>query len=140
MGKDNVFVGDSLFHADIGSARCDFPGGSADDLYRSGRRLLALPDHTKIWTGHDYPSKDRAEGPVPFLTVKEHRERNKHFKDSITRDEYVAMRTARDAQMAEPRLLHQSLQVNIRGGRLPRPTDWNQRLLHVPLKVKASRW
>ncbi|KAL6854790.1 hypothetical protein ACO1O0_005917 [Amphichorda felina] len=136
---DNVFVGDSLFHADIGSARCDFPGGSASDLYNSGRKLLALPDGTKIWTGHDYPPKDR-DGPVAYLTVREHRERNKHLNDEVSREDYVSMRTTRDNQMAEPRLLHQSLQINIRAGRLPKPNEAKQRFVHLPLKFKVPQW
>lgn len=136
---DNVFVGDSLFHADIGSARCDFPGGSASDLYNSGRKLLALPDGTKIWTGHDYPPKDR-DGPVAYLTVREHRERNKHLNDEVSREDYVSMRTTRDNQMAEPRLLHQSLQINIRAGRLPKPNEAGQRFVHLPLKFKVPQW
>ncbi|KEY64168.1 hypothetical protein S7711_03462 [Stachybotrys chartarum IBT 7711] len=118
---DNIFCGDSIFHSDIGTARCDFPGGSATQLYRSGQKLLAFPDDTKIWTGHDYPSKDRQEA-VPFLTVREHRERNKHLADGTSEEQYVAMRTSRDGQMREPRLIHQSLQMNIRGGRLPAPS------------------
>ncbi|TDZ19974.1 Glyoxylase B2 [Colletotrichum orbiculare MAFF 240422] len=86
MIGDNVFCGDSLFHVDIGTARCDFPGGSASNLYRSGRRLLSLPGHVKIWTGHDYPPDGRTD-PVPWTTVQDHRAHNKHLKDGIAEDE-----------------------------------------------------
>jgi glyoxylase-like metal-dependent hydrolase (beta-lactamase superfamily II) len=136
---DNVFCGDSVFHADIGSARCDFPGGSASSLFDSGRRLLALPGHVKIWTGHDYPPSDRG-GPVAWMTVEDHRKRNKHLRDGISEDEFVALRKERDESLGAPRLLHQSLQMNIRAGRLPRPTAYGDRLLHLPFKVKDAEW
>ncbi|KAF4986990.1 hypothetical protein FDECE_15655 [Fusarium decemcellulare] len=136
---DNVFCGDSLFHADIGTARCDFPGGSANQLFESGRKLLSMPGHTKIWTGHDYPSAARA-APVPWMTVQQHREMNKHVKDGITEDEFVALRNERDANLAAPRLLHQSLQVNIRAGQLPKPNEAGHRMLHLPLKMKVEEW
>ncbi|TPX18701.1 uncharacterized protein E0L32_002558 [Thyridium curvatum] len=136
---DNVFCGDSIFHSDIGTARCDFPGGSANTLYQSSRRLLELPPHVKIWAGHDYPPEGRGD-PVPFLTVAEHREQNKHISDGISEEDFVALRTARDMQLAEPRLLHQSLQINIRGGRMPSPTQAGLRLLHLPMKPRGLAW
>ncbi|TEA14579.1 Glyoxylase B2 [Colletotrichum sidae] len=139
MIGDNVFCGDSLFHVDIGTARCDFPGGSASNLYRSGRRLLSLPGHVKIWTGHDYPPDGRTD-PVPWTTVQDHRAHNKHLKDGIAEDEFVALRKARDANLGEPRLLHQSLQTNIRGGQLPEPTASGHRMLRVPLKLGGLSW
>lgn len=136
--SDNVFCGDSLFHADIGTARCDFPGGSANDLYKSGRKLLSLPDHVKIWTGHDYPPDGRDS--VPWISVKEHREQNKHLNDNVTEEEFVTFRKERDAKLAEPKLLHQSLQMNIRAGRLPKPTESGHRMLHLPLKLNGLEW
>ncbi|CAG8948102.1 unnamed protein product [Penicillium salamii] len=136
MIGDNVFCGDSLFHADIGTARCDFPGGDAKDLFQSGRKLLSLPGHVKIWTGHDYPPAGRE--PMPWLSVQDHRELNKHLKDGVNEDMFVALRQERDAGLAAPRLLHQSLQINIRAGRLPAPTEAGQRLLHVPLKIEDA--
>ncbi|CAG7951017.1 unnamed protein product [Penicillium salamii] len=136
MIGDNVFCGDSLFHADIGTARCDFPGGDAKDLFQSGRKLLSLPGHVKIWTGHDYPPAGRE--PMPWLSVQDHRELNKHLKDGVNEDTFVALRQERDAGLAAPRLLHQSLQINIRAGRLPAPTEAGQRLLHVPLKIEDA--
>ncbi|KAL4728005.1 hypothetical protein ACLX1H_004712 [Fusarium chlamydosporum] len=105
----NVFVGDSIFHVDIGSARADFPGGSAEDIFKSGRKLLSLPEDTKIWVGHDYPPEGR-DAPVPFATVKEHRQHNKHLKDGTQEEEFVEMRRKRDATLAAPRLIHPSLQ------------------------------
>ncbi|KAK1533141.1 metallo-beta-lactamase superfamily protein [Colletotrichum paranaense] len=136
---DNVFCGDSLFHVDIGTARCDFPGGSANNLYHSGRRLLSLPDHVKVWTGHDYPPDDR-EGPVPWMTVSDHRKLNKHLRDGITEEEFVAQRKERDAQLGEPKLLHQSLQTNIRAGKLPQPTASGHRMLRVPMELGDLQW
>lgn len=134
---DNVFCGDSLFNADIGTARCDFPGGNADDLFRSGKILLALPQHTKIWTGHDYPPQERG-APVPWMTVHDHREQNKHLRDGVSREEFVALRRERDSKLGEPRLLHQSLQINIRGGRFPQPTESGHRMLLMPFKFKPK--
>lgn len=134
-----MFCGDSLFHADIGTARCDFPGGSATALYKSGKKLLQLPEHTKIWTGHDYVSKER-DTPVPYMSVGEHKERNKHLSRAITQSDFVSQREERDATLAEPTLMNPSLQINIRAGRLPRPTPLGHRWLHLPLKVKGVEW
>lgn len=136
---DNVFCGDSIFHADIGTARCDFPGGDAASLYQSGRKLLALPDHVKIWTGHDYPPPERSD-PVPWLSVQEHRSRNKHLMEGSTETVFVALRHDRDTKLAEPKLLHQSLQINIRAGRLPKTSQTAQRMLHLPLKLHCPAW
>lgn len=135
---ENIFCGDSLFHIDIGTARCDFPGGKAEDLFKSARRLLGFDESTKLWSGHDYPLPDR--NPVAFMTVGEHKRLNRHVKESISEKQFVAMRRERDAGLNEPRLLHQSLQVNIRGGRLPAPTEAGQRILHLPLKLNGVSW
>ncbi|PKS08527.1 hypothetical protein jhhlp_004912 [Lomentospora prolificans] len=136
---DNVFCGDSVFHTDIGTARCDFPGGSANNLFYSAHKLLSLPDNVKIWTGHDYPSGDR-KTPVPWQSVADHKEQNKHLRVGITEEEFVALRRERDATLGEPRLLHQSLQMNIRAGKLPKQTDSRHRLLHLPLKLGVTEW
>ncbi|RAK98742.1 MBL fold metallo-hydrolase [Aspergillus ibericus CBS 121593] len=136
---ENIFCGDSIFHADIGTARCDFPGGSARDLFRSGKKLLSLPGHFKVWTGHDYPPQER-ETPRPWMSVQEHREQNKHLKDGTTEEQYIALREARDAQMQAPKLLHQSLQINIRAGQLPKPTEAGHRMLHLPMKFQGGEW
>jgi glyoxylase-like metal-dependent hydrolase (beta-lactamase superfamily II) len=136
---DNVFCGDSLFHADIGSARCDFPGGSATELFKSGRKLLNLSEDVKIWPGHDYPPEQRA--PTSWMTVKQHKEQNMHLREGMTEPEFVALREERDKTLAAPKLVHQSLQFNIRAGRLPDamgPADF--RLLHLPLKLDCVEW
>ncbi|KAJ5650700.1 uncharacterized protein N7484_004423, partial [Penicillium longicatenatum] len=136
---DNVFCGDSLFHVDIGTARCDFPGGDAKDLYESSRKLLALDDHVKIWPGHDYPPEGR-DSPIPWMSVADHRRQNKHVGDVVSEKEFVTLRTERDAKLNAPRLLHQSLQVNIRAGHLPRPMSSGYRMLHLPLKLNGLEW
>ncbi|KAL7776527.1 hypothetical protein CFE70_006943 [Pyrenophora teres f. teres 0-1] len=119
---DNVFCGDTIFHADIGSARCDFPGGNARSLYASARKLLALPDDVKIWTGHDYPASLGRREAIPCMTVREHREKNTHLSQHVEEEDFLRLRQQRDAGLAAPKLLHASLQMNIRAGRLPRPT------------------
>ncbi|KAJ5380882.1 Glyoxylase B2, partial [Penicillium cataractarum] len=134
---DNVFCGDSLFHADIGTARCDFPGGDAKHLYQSGRRLLSLDDHVKIWPGHDYPPGGRE--PIPWMSVRDQRDQNKHLSDVVSEEEFVEMRRERDRNLSAPRLLHQSLQVNIRAGRLPRVEE-GHRMLRLPLKLNGLDW
>ncbi|OKL60746.1 hypothetical protein UA08_04245 [Talaromyces atroroseus] len=136
---ENVFCGDSIFHVDIGTARCDFPGGSAHDLFQSGMKLLSLPEQVRIWMGHDYPSPDR-EKPKAWMSVQEHREHNKHLKNGMTLNDYISLREKRDAQMQEPKLLHQSLQVNIRAGRLPEPAISGHRMLHLPLRFQGVHW
>lgn len=134
----NVFCGDSIFIADIGTARCDFPGGSAAQLYNSAKKLLSMPDNVKIWTGHDYPPEGREA--TAYMTVGEHRKLNKHVRDEVGEQEFVKLRAERDSGLAAPRLLHQSLQTNIRGGRLPPKTEFGDRLMHLPVKVKAEEW
>jgi len=138
----NVFCGDSLFNADVGSARCDFPGGDAAQLYKSVRRLLGLPPDFKIWTGHDYPpggSDGRAQ-PLAHMTVAEQNRANKHLRQGVTQEEFVALREERDASLAAPRLIHQALQFNIRAGQLPKPSPAGDRFLHVPVKVQGPAW
>lgn len=136
---DNVFCGDSLFNADIGTARCDFPGGSAKDLYESGHKLLGLSEDVKIWPGHDYPPGERE--PISWMTVQQHKEQNLHLKDGMTEKEFIATREKRDNTLAAPKLVHQSLQFNIRAGRLPKAAgSAGFRLLHLPLNLKGVEW
>jgi glyoxylase-like metal-dependent hydrolase (beta-lactamase superfamily II) len=130
---DNVIAGDSIFNVDVGSARADFPGGSASQLYSSKAKMFALPDHVKIWVGHDYPPDGR-ESVLPYATVAEHRRNNKHFREGITERDFIHMRSTRDKTLSEPKLLHQALQMNIRGGHLPAPNAAGQALLHLPLR------
>ncbi len=127
---DAVFVGDTLFAPDVGTARCDFPGGDAGRLYDSLQRLLALPPATRMFLCHDYPPGGRE--PMAETTVAAQRERNQHL---IGRDRaaYVAFREQRDAGLAAPRLLLPALQVNLRGGRLPPAEDNGTTYLKLPL-------
>jgi glyoxylase-like metal-dependent hydrolase (beta-lactamase superfamily II) len=134
---DAVFVGDSLFMPDYGTARADFPGGDARLLYRSIRRLLALPPETRLFMCHDYkaPGRDHYAWET---TVAEQRARNKHVHDGVTEDEFVAMRQARDATLSTPALLLPSIQVNIRAGHFP-PAEVNGvRYLLIPVKAKGG--
>ena len=128
---DAVFVGDTLFMPDVGTARCDFPGGDAALLYRSIRRLLALPDDTRLLMCHDYPPPGRA--PAWCATVAQQRRANLHARDGVEEADFVAMREARDATLAMPQLLLPAVQVNIRAGRLPPPEDNGVRYLKLPL-------
>ena len=114
---DAVFVGDTLFMPDSGTARCDFPGGSAKALYRSIHRLLALPSETRLFVCHDYQPNGRE---LAFeATVEAHRRENVHVSDGISESAFVSMRTARDALLSTPRLMLAAMQVNIRAGALP---------------------
>lgn len=128
-----------MFNADLGSARADFPGGDAETLFQSGRKLLQLPEHVKIWSGHDYPPEEQ-NGRLPCMTVRDQREQNKHLKSTIQMDDFVKMRKERDASLAEPKLLNQALQINIRAGRLPPPSSSGLRMIHMPLKLEDHVW
>lgn len=140
----NVFTGDSIFNPDVGSARCDFPGGSATVLFESMSKLLALPADYRLYTGHDYPpdgrqsSKEGASKAVPYTTVGEQRRGNKHVKDGTIKEDFVKWRSERDAGLAEPKIIHQALQFNIRGGRLPKADCEGYRYFRVPLKVPQA--
>jgi glyoxylase-like metal-dependent hydrolase (beta-lactamase superfamily II) len=129
---DAVFVGDTLFMPDYGTARCDFPGGSARTLYRSIRRLLSLPAQTRMFLCHDY----KAPGRNHFVwetTVAAQRAQNLHIHDGITEDEFVAMRETRDKTLDMPALILPSIQVNMRGGELPPAEDNGTVYLRIPL-------
>jgi glyoxylase-like metal-dependent hydrolase (beta-lactamase superfamily II) len=130
---DAVFVGDTLFMPDYGTARADFPGGDAAALYRSIRRILSLPDETRLYMCHDY----KAPGRDSFAwesTVAEERASNVHVHAGVSEAEFVATRQQRDQGLAAPRLLLPSVQVNIRAGRLPPPEDNGTRYLKIPLR------
>lgn len=130
---DAVFVGDTLFMPDVGTARCDFPGGDARTLYASTRKLLSLPPETRLFMCHDYPPNDR---PVAFeTTVAEQRAKNIHVHDGVSLDEFVAMRTKRDATLDMPTLILPSVQVNIRAGELPPKEDNGVAYLKIPLNA-----
>lgn len=131
---DAAFVGDTLFMPDYGTARCDFPGGDARVLYRSIQKVLALPPETRIFLCHDY----KAEGRETFqhaTTVAEQRRNNIHVHDGISEDDFVKMRTERDATLGMPRLILPSVQVNMRAGHLPPAEDNGQVYLKVPVNL-----
>ena len=130
MGQD-AFVGDTLFMPDYGSARCDFPGGDAAVLYRSIRKVLALPPDTRLHLCHDYPPDGRA--PAWVSTVAEQRAGNIHVHDGVTEAQFVSLRTARDKTLAVPRLLLPSIQVNIRAGNFPAAHANGVRYLRIPI-------
>ncbi|MGA1728579.1 MAG: MBL fold metallo-hydrolase, partial [Burkholderiaceae bacterium] len=130
---DAVFVGDTLFMPDVGTARCDFPGGSATTLYASIQKLLSLPGETRLFMCHDYPPDNRA---VRFeTTVAEQRQSNIHVHDGVSEDQFVKMRSERDAGLAMPTLLLPSIQVNIRAGELPPAEANGTAYLKIPLNA-----
>jgi glyoxylase-like metal-dependent hydrolase (beta-lactamase superfamily II) len=135
--EDAVFVGDTLFMPDYGTARADFPGGDAHQLYRSIKRLQALPPETRLFMCHDYkaPGRDQYAWET---TVKEQCEKNVHVKEGVTEDEFVTMRSKRDATLSAPRLLLPSIQVNIRAGKFPPKEANGVRYLRIPVKVKGG--
>lgn len=128
-----VFVGDTLFMPDFGTARCDFPGGDARTLYRSIRRLLSLPPETRLYMCHDYLPGGRELAYIS--TVAEQRQRNIHLCDGMDEDSFVTMRSARDRQLEMPVLILPSVQVNMRAGRLPPPEDNGIAYLKIPLNA-----
>ena len=131
--KTVVFVGDTLFAPDVGTARCDFPGGDAKTLYQSIQKLLALPDETIMYLCHDYPSQGRKH--CPTTTVAAQRLGNIHVKEGINEAEFVEMRERRDATLEMPRLIIPSVQLNIDAGHFPEPEDNGTRYLKVPLNA-----
>lgn len=133
---DAVFVGDTLFMPDFGSARADFPGGDARKLYRSIRKLLALPPETRLFMCHDYKAPGRDDYAWE-TTVAEQRAHNVHVHDGVSEDEFVAMREARDAKLEAPLLLMPSIQVNMRAGKLPPADENGVRYLRIPVKLVA---
>jgi glyoxylase-like metal-dependent hydrolase (beta-lactamase superfamily II) len=132
-GQENVwaFIGDTLFMPDIGSARCDFPGGSALQLFDSIQRIYALGDKAQLYLCHDYPPNSR--DVVASICVAEQKQSNIHCSQDISRDQFVNLRAKRDATLAPPRLLLPSLQVNIRAGLLPEADAQGRRFLRIPL-------
>lgn len=129
---DTAFVGDTLFMPDFGTARCDFPGGSSETLYKSIQKILSLPDNTRIFVGHDY----KAPGRDDFAwetTVGEQKAMNIHIGQGRSLDDFTAMRDARDATLAAPRLILPSLQVNMRAGQMPPADEQGDIFLKVPI-------
>jgi len=131
IGENILFVGDTLFMPDVGTARCDFPGGDAHQLFRSITKLLAFAPETALYLCHDYPPEGRRERPD--TTVAEQRRSNIHVRDGISEEAFVEMRTTRDATLPMPMLLMPAVQVNIRAGELPPAEDNGVRYLKIPL-------
>ena len=131
---DALFTGDTLFMPDYGSARCDFPGGNAHHLYRSVRRLMQLPDATRVFLCHDYKAPGRDDYAWE-TTILAERTANVHIHEGVGEDQFVAMRTTRDATLSMPKLILPALQVNIRAGHLPPPEENGVRYLKLPLDL-----
>ena len=131
--EGSVFVGDTLFMPDVGTARADFPGGDAATLYRSIRRLLELPPRTRMYVCHDYPPQGREARWE--TTVAEQRAKNIHVRDGITEEDFVAMRKARDAALEVPALILPSIQVNVRAGQMPPEEDNGVAYLRIPINA-----
>ncbi|HSV79278.1 MAG TPA: MBL fold metallo-hydrolase [Ramlibacter sp.] len=130
---DAVFVGDTMFMPDVGTARCDFPGGNAHTLYASVRKLLALAPQTRLFMCHDYPPNGR---PVAFeTTVAEQREKNIHIHDGVSEEAFVAMRNQRDATLEMPVLILPAVQVNVRAGEMPPKEDNGVSFLKIPINA-----
>jgi glyoxylase-like metal-dependent hydrolase (beta-lactamase superfamily II) len=128
-----LFVGDTLFMPDVGTARCDFPGGSAQTLYRSIQKVLAYPDETKLYVCHDYPPTNR---PVAYCTsVGEEKRSNIHVHEGISENEFVQMRNQRDATLDMPNLILPSIQINMRAGHFPEPEASGKSYLKIPLNA-----
>jgi glyoxylase-like metal-dependent hydrolase (beta-lactamase superfamily II) len=135
---DAAFIHDTIFMPDSGTARTDFPGGSAKVLWNSIQRIMALPDDTRLFIGHDYCPGGRK--PKWQSTVAEQKARNTHLAKARTEEEFVALREQRDRELAMPKLILHSLQVNIRGGRLPDPEENGRRYLKIPLDALDAPW
>jgi glyoxylase-like metal-dependent hydrolase (beta-lactamase superfamily II) len=131
---DAAFVGDTIFMPDFGTARADFPGGDARELYHSIRRLLSLPDETRLFLCHDYKAPGR-DVYAWETTVGQQRRENVHVRDGVSEEEFVEMRTTRDKTLAMPKLIMPSVQVNIRGGRLPDPEDNGVSYIKIPVNA-----
>ncbi|MDG1032975.1 MAG: MBL fold metallo-hydrolase, partial [Luminiphilus sp.] len=128
---DALFAGDTLFMPDTGTARCDFPGGDARSLYRSIQRLLRLPETTRVFVCHDYQPNGRSLQYV--ASIKTHRDHNVHVNETVSEASFVTMRCQRDAGLGPPKLMLPSLQVNVRGGTLPRHPITGEPILYLPV-------
>ena len=129
---DAAFVGDTLFMPDFGTARCDFPGGSSENLFASIKKILTLPDATRIFVGHDYTAPGR-EHYAWETTVGEQKKKNIHIKSGKSKEDFVKLRDERDAKLAMPKLIVPSLQINMRAGNMPEPDEQGDVFLKVPI-------
>ncbi|RSH88903.1 hypothetical protein EHS25_002565 [Saitozyma podzolica] len=134
MIGDSLFAGDSIFLPDVGTARVDFPGGSARALYASIQRILHLGENVRVFSGHDYPPN---RDPRCVSTVSEQSHSNKHVGAGSTLESFTTFREGRDATLGSPKLLHASLQVNLRGGRMPPQDEEGRRWIRLPLSGEA---
>ena len=128
-----IFVGDTMFAPNLGTARCDFPGGSAEQLYNTIQRFFTLPDDTVVYLGHDYP-KEGSE-PLSTLTIKEAKETNKQIRPDVPLAEYVEKREARDATLAVPKLLLPAIQANLRNGQFGAPSTNGKQFIKIPVNA-----
>jgi glyoxylase-like metal-dependent hydrolase (beta-lactamase superfamily II) len=138
LAGDAAFIHDTIFMPDGGTARADFPGGSARALWKSIQQIMALPDETRLFTGHDYCPGGRK--PAWESSVAQQRAENRHLTRVKNEEEFVALREARDRELPMPKLILQSLQVNIRGGGLPEPENNGKRYLKIPINALESPW
>ena len=129
---DKVFVGDALFMPDFGTARCDLPGGSSENLFSSIQKILSLPDATRIFVGHDYKAPGR-EHYAWETTVGEQKKKNIHIKSGKSKEDFVKLRDERDTKLAMPKLIVPSLQINMRAGHMPEPDEKGDVFLKVPI-------
>jgi glyoxylase-like metal-dependent hydrolase (beta-lactamase superfamily II) len=133
INEQAAFVGDTLFMPDVGTARCDFPGGDANTLYDSIQTLFSLPPNTDIYVCHDYPPKDREHQFITQVCLQ--KKHNIHVNDKMTKADFVALRQQRDATLGMPRLILPSIQINIRAGKLPEPEDNGTVYLKIPINL-----
>ncbi len=130
---DAIFVGDTMFAPHLGTARCDFPGGSAEQLYNTIQRFYTLPDSTRVFLGHDYPKE--GDDPLHMITIGQAKKENIQIKPETPLSDYVAMREARDATLAVPKLLFPSLQANMRNGQFGKPSENGKQYIKIPVNL-----
>jgi glyoxylase-like metal-dependent hydrolase (beta-lactamase superfamily II) len=131
--KDNIFAGDTIFQSYLGTARCDFPGGSARDLYNSIQKIYSLPDDYKIYVGHDYPENNNL--PNPLITIKEQKEKNTMLSQNINEEQYIKARSKRDKNLPVPKLLLPSIQFNLRAGSFGEVESNKTKYIKIPIDV-----
>lgn len=128
-----IFVGDTMFAPNLGTARCDFPGGSAKSLYETIQRFFSLPDDTTVYLGHDYPKE--GEQPLSHITIKQAKETNRQIRPDVSLEEYVEKREARDATLAVPKLLLPAIQANLRNGQFGAASERGTQFIKIPVNV-----
>lgn len=133
---DAAFIGDTMFHPEVGTARCDFPGGDASMLYSSIQRILSLPENTRLFLCHDYPSAGRE--PVCQVSIAEQRQQNIHVHDGNSEQDFISFRTSRDAQLAVPKLLYPSVQINVDAGHIPEPEANGKSYMKAPIVLPKA--